>query len=424
MIWAVAYVLLQDPSTEERIRRLEERLAEMQEELRQLRAAPAETAPAERKPDEFNVFWKDGVRFETDDGDFKFKIGGRLQSDLVFWTDPEDDVEDAVGRLRDGVEFRRARIHVAGELYEHFEFKAQYDFTDGDADFKDVYIGALGVPVLGSIRFGNQYEPFGLEEQTSDLYITFMERSVLTAFTPERNVGLRVMNTALDDRMTWSAGVFRTTDDFGDDVGDGEYSVTARLTGLPWWEDERHFLHLGAAASRRETDGNVLRIRERPEVHIGPRFVDTGTFRADDLWLLGAEAAVVVDSFSFQGEYIVVPVDRDAGFDDVTFDGWYVQASWFPTGEYRPYAKKEGLFGRVRPEENFWEGPGAWELALRYSSLDLTDDVIAGGELGTWTAGVNWYFNPNTRMQFNYVAPHLEDVGTAGALTVRFQIDF
>ena len=87
-------------------------------------------------------------------------------------------------------------------------------------------------------------------------------------------------------------------------------------------------------------------------------------------------------------------------------------------------SKSSGAFSRVTPNENFWDGPGAWELALRYSTIDLDDDVILGGELDVWALGANWHINPNTRVMFNYVAPHLDGVGTAGAFVTRFQIDF
>ena len=51
---------------------------------------------------------------------------------------------------------------------------------------------------------------------------------------------------------------------------------------------------------------------------------------------------------------------------------------------------------------------GAWELAGRYSVIDLNDrlgfkDGIAGGDQTVYTAGLNWYVNRNVRVMFNYL---------------------
>ena len=82
---------------------------------------------------------------------------------------------------------------------------------------------------------------------------------------------------------------------------------------------------------------------------------------------------------------------------------------------------------RVKPKNNFdiqagdW---GAWQLAARYSYLDLTDEGIRGGILSDITAGMNWYLFPNTRAMFNYVYAHLNGVGDTNIAEMRFQVTF
>jgi len=44
-----------------------------------------------------------------------------------------------------------------------------------------------------------------------------------------------------------------------------------------------------------------------------------------------------------------------------------------------------------------------WEVAARYSTLDLPDGGVLGGEEENWTVGVNWYVNRNVRVSANYV---------------------
>jgi hypothetical protein len=101
------------------------KLQEMQEKLTQLEArqrikeksltekieevqAKAEEKPG-LGPTDFRTFWKDGLRLETPDGDFKMKIGGRIMYDWS-WISEDDDIKADVGEQQDGTEFRRARL--------------------------------------------------------------------------------------------------------------------------------------------------------------------------------------------------------------------------------------------------------------------------------------------------------------------------
>ena len=105
--------------------------------------------------------------------------------------------------------------------------------------------------------------------------------------------------------------------------------------------------------------------------------------------------------FRQQAEYISTSVNRN-GLNDVDFDGWYVETGYFLTGESRQY--KNGKFTRPKPFSNIGEdGTGAWQLALRYSTIDLNDGMIDGGETDAMTVGLNWYPTPTLRFTANYV---------------------
>ncbi len=372
-------------------------------------------AAAAREPNDFRVFWKDGLRMQTDDKAFEMRLGGRLHIDWG-WFDDGDDFRNIFGDVEDGAEFRRARIDLRGTLYSDYSFRMEYDFAGGDAEFKDVYLQASNVPFLydGHIRVGHFKEPLGLEQLTSDNDTTFMDRSLPNVLTPERNTGVQIGTTFFEmkdvgPQMTATLGVFRETDDFGDGFDDGGYNWTGRLTGVPWYGSESRYVHLGAAASLRNVDGE-FQLRERPEAHMARRYVDTGTFFVDDEVRYGLEAAVVYDRLSLQGEYMSTDVDRVRG-DSVDFDGWYVQGSVFLTDDHRTYRLSDGYFDKVNPKNNFrfrGKGWGAWELAARYSYLDLTDYPILGGEESNLTIGINWYLNPNIRIMFNYVLADID----------------
>ncbi len=373
-------------------------------------------------------YWKDGLRLDSNDGSVKLKIGGRIQHDFAFFAE-DSDVERNIGSdFEDGTEFRRSRIYFSGSFDNDTFFKAQYDFAGGDADFKDVYLGFKNVAYVGNVKAGQFKEPFSLEENTSSNYITFMERSLVNTFAPRRNTGVMAYNTMMDKRMTWAAGVFRQTDSFGDGMGGRDYNVTARMTWLPIYEnDGEQLLHLGVGYTHQNYEENSFRIRARPESHMSPRIVDTGVFPAEYGDIFGTEAAYVDGPFSLQGEYVHAFYNsKSRFFGDPDFWAASLQASYFLTGEHRPYKKSSGTFDRVRPLENYSKdgGKGAWELAARFSYLSLNDHRIHGGRLRDLTLGVNWYWNPNLRMMWNYVFADPSDGGRIDIFQWRIQMAF
>ena len=240
----------------------------------------------------------------------------------------------------DGAEFRRARIYLSGTIYNNIDFKMEYDFAAGGRpSFTDVFVELKEIPVAGNFRVGHFKEPFSLEELTSSNYITFMERSLPNVFAPARNTGMMLHNTLADKRMTWAAGVFRNADDFGDsewadkvrgvgDSSEGGYSFSGRLTGLPWYEEEgRKLLHTGIGYSYQNALENTIRYRQRPEMAMADRFVDTGAIAAEATHLFGPELALVYGPLSLQTEYQFANVDLEEGggsdpdFPDFTFMG-------------------------------------------------------------------------------------------------------
>jgi phosphate-selective porin OprO/OprP len=126
----------------------------------------------------------------------------------------------------------------------------------------------------------------------------------------------------------------------------------------------------------------------------------------------------VYGPLSVQGEYFHNSINRKAA-TDLSVNGWYGQASYFLTGESRPYSAKSGTFGRVKPNNPFSlkeGGLGAWELAARYSSIDLNDGTaLQGGAVKDITLGVNWYLNSHTRLMANYIMVDSDAVKPSGS---------
>lgn len=378
-----------------------------------------------------------------------FRPAGQFDLDYL-WLTQDLTNRQTVGDAQDGVNFRRARLSARGEGFEVIEYVIGFDFAlSGHPTFLDNYIAVRDLPLLGHVRIGHYFEPFSLERLTSNRFTTFMERSLPDVFAPSRNVGIMAHDTwgALD-QGTWAIGWFRAnSDDLGRDFGDGgEWSLTGRATWLPWYDesDGRSYLHLGAAYSLRDPDQGQVRLSSRPEARAGipsssgdiPIFVDTGAIPALREQRVGGELLWVRGPWSVQAEYIASVVDPLTGQARV-FQGAYGFVSYFLTGEHRPYNKESATIDRVVPFENFFRvrtaegittGRGAWEVAIRWSWLDLDSGPTRGGTLNDWTVAINWYLNPYTRLRWEYLRAALDRApggfSVAHIFGMRASIDF
>jgi len=406
-------------------------------------ATTGAAANPELDPKDWKFSWNNTFKLDRNDGAFKLQFGGRIQSDWAM-VDLSERLENAVGGEGHGTEIRRARIFFAGTVYDRVIFRTQYEFAntgEGTVDLKDMYLGLKDLGPLGTVRVGHMKEPFSLEARTSSKYLAFMERSLMETFSPRRNTGFAAHNTALDKRIFWQAGAFKDTNDsafsFDDD---GMWNLGGRLVGVPLYEDDgERVVHLGFSYSHQFRGGSdfMLRYRRRPGSHLAPYLADTGSaISTNDINLINPEIAVVCGPASFQAEYVRAFVNGDDGMRNSTFWASYAQLSYFLTGEHRNYNLGSGKFDRVKPSENFNPMQGDWggfEVAVRYSYLDLNDKVVRGGEMWDITAGINWHLFPNTRVSLNYVHSELDnrfispdpDVdGNADIVQARFQLDF
>ncbi|WP_126456483.1 OprO/OprP family phosphate-selective porin [Sulfuriflexus mobilis] len=355
---------------------------------------------------------KGGIKAKSEDGDFSFQFGGRVMVDAGY-------VDEDVSKHDSGTEFRRLRMFAKGTLYRDWGYKVQVDYSDDALAIKDAY---LKYKPWG-VTIGNFKQPISLEELTSSKYITFMERSLPTVFATSHRIGVGINKGG--NNWSAAASIYGGNSEDNEDGQEG-YGLGARVTFAPIAEKTRA-IHLGAAVAHEEPldDADVVRFRQRPEFHAtGTRIIDTGSIsNVEDIEKFGLEAAAVFGPFSLQGEYLKVDVSRESGFDDADFDGAYLTASYFLTGESRPYSAKKGKFGRVKPKAK----SGAWELAVRYSTLDLDDGAIQGGEEDNLTLGLNWYVNPNVRIMANYIDVDAEVAGVdddPNIFAMRAQIDF
>ena len=370
----------------------------------------------------FNSSWSNGFKTSSNDGEFKLKFGGRIMYDYAFWNTNFNGTEESFN----GSEFRRVRLFNSGQVYKNVKYKIQFDFAGEEVSFKDVYMEITKVPFVGNIKVGHFKEPFRLEALTSSKYITFMERGLPIEFSPERNVGLMLHNSFMDNKLSIQAGIFQNglsqeAQNDGTVFGENR-KITSRITFLPINKNDQ-LLHLGIGFSNRKWSDNTYSVSTRPENHLGNKLIYANISNVEHTNLLGTEIAWVMGPLSIQGEYVITSVNAH---ETINLTSYYGQISYFITGENRKYKNSLAGFDRVSPSKNMGDGGlGALELAARYSSMDLSEGN--GGILNDITLGLNWHLNPCARIMLNYVMGaadvNSEDINE-NTLQMRMQIDF
>jgi phosphate-selective porin OprO/OprP len=390
------------------------------------------------------IYWDEGISLTGPEHHFDLKVGGKINYDLGY-INADEELQAAFPDF-DGSydDFRRLSVSVFGHVWDMLEFKFEIDFANV-RDVKDQWIRFTKGPILPYFTFGYMKEPFSLDMVTSSNYLTFMEPALPTrAFAPFRNIGASANGTWNEDQVTWAGGFFLNTGSYSnvgeaqDQISDANgFDLAGRVTYLPIYRnDGRELLHFGLSYLHRfrnaDEDDPTTEFRTRPESRLtDDRLIDTSLVFDQGQNLISLEAAWMNGPFSIQGEYFHDFIDSESSLN---FSGWYLQGSWFLTGETQKFQTSAGVFAGITPEKEFRFGESGWgalEIALRFSRVDLNDKYVKGGEERNITVGLNWYLRRKIRFMVNYINTKVEDRaepyidnGRADIIISRFQVNF
>lgn len=450
-------------------------LAKKQSEEKQQVAAKEK--PAEDKDAGHVKLGANGLEFESNDGNFKAKIGGRLQVDTqVNFNDPDGKGKGTTD-LANTAGFRRARLYTEGTFFKDYDYRFEYDWArngGGTQGITDAFMRWNAYKPF-SLTFGQQNEGKSMDSVMSNNYLTFVERALPNnAFIeagPNSKYQVGVIADyyakALDMPYTLKGGI--TTESLGAPSpgnssdnpqgninrnafsGNTSYQLVGRVTLAPFKDADGNVLHTGAWGSWRSinnhynSDGSFRnggwQYVSQPDTNEDrTNWVNTsnltgcgnnalascsasnknargqaGWHEADDIAMFGAELGGAFGPAHLTAEYMQAKVSGIGYSGDDILRGYYVAAGYFLTGETRPYDDKKGTWGRLVPKSNFLGsgGLGAWEIAARYDLIDMNTENIHGGSTSTGTLALNWYLTPKVRLMTNWV--HVFNTRTAQA---------
>ena len=309
---------------------------------------------------------------------------------------------------------------------------------------------------------------YGGDDHRRGIELTFQQQDI---FTPGDNL---VLSTAFTGQPTTppAGSPTNTTDEGSQIVGRAAYRFWS--DGFSNFQVGGNFAHIfNLTGTATPGAPRTLALQDRPEIRVDAnRLVSTSgstllgasttatNIPEEGGWLWGLEGGGNWRNFFVYGEYMQFGMNRDvtctgctpfggaAGVNpgDPKFSGWYVEGSWILTGETKTYQtfgtnNEMATFNNPRVITPFdWNSGswGAWEIATRYSGLDLNWHEgqvgqtaaqapvggVRGGEERILSFGLNWYMNNNVLMRFNYLIVDVSKLGfvTSGGSTTLQEI--
>lgn len=427
--------------------------------------------------------------FTSADGDFSAAIRALVQYDYAYYMQGASakTLPAAYGPdLSSGSNFRRVYLGLQGKLFGDWSYNLNFDFggsggTEQPGHIQSVYLEYDGLAPW-ALRVGAYPPPANIEDGTGSGDTIFLERnspsnlqrglaggdgrdtvSLLYAsgkvFGAVSYTGGKVQDSAVFDEQQAVLGRFAYLFDFGPGarllVGVNGTHIFKLPDALP-----------NGAASLATTPGttalNSITLSDPPELTVdsnGIKLANTGSLAANHLTQWGVETAGTFGPLYAQAGYYSFGVNRaKVAYRTYTsatafattvvqpsnnfFSAWYVQAAWALTGEPRSYNTANGAFTPPKPTTSVGHGGwGAWELAARYSNLNLNShaldsaalitnwtgattqtysfyNTVRGGDQRIATLGLNWYASNSIRFAFDYQWIDVKRLQTPAAVTL------
>jgi phosphate-selective porin OprO/OprP len=274
----------------------------------------------------------------------------------------------------------------------------------------------VGIPLWGDygrMQIGKMKEPISMERVMGMVFEQVMERPMhLDALLLSRNTGISFSDLILDQRLRWRVGVYNAwlnPDKPG--FKKANYAYTGRITGVLYEDKEaQNLLHLGGSYRYEKVREGTIRYDVGPEFYFSSPWLDTGEIPADHTQTYNLEFSWLYGPLWLASEYTRTQVDSPL-YGSLDFAGWHVALNYFLTGEHRGYDKQRGIVRRITPVLDFDKGGwGALEASFRYSTLNLNDKAVRGGEMDVYSAGLIWHPRRDHQfhIQWSHARPRLD----------------
>lgn len=368
----------------------------------------------------FNIVGKDST--------WSMKIGARMQFlALASWENNDGELINGESNFL----IRRARLKFDGfALTPKLKYKIELGLSNRDMSGSSVYTSNTPRFIMDAVMKWNFYKNFELwfgqtklpgnrERVISSGNLQFVDRSILNAgFNIDRDIGIQfrhhfnitdtfIMREAL--AISQGEGRNVTTGNIGG------FQYTGRLEFLPLGLFPKDGDYLGSSLNRPETpklaigvtydfNNNAVRTRSNQGSYM---ITDTGYFETN-ITTFFVDAIFKHKGFSFMGEY----ANRDAK------DPIAKAEDGSPTGQVVQVGNAINLQAGYLFKSN-------WEVATRYSNVDLNRSITGVSMVNEYTLGLSKYIvGHKLKVQTDFTYIDTENINSRLAYRLQFDIHF
>ncbi len=385
------------------------------------------------------------------DGAFSASLRSLVQFDMGYY---DQSASPLSPQLSNGSNFRRARLGIDGKVYTDWEYSFIYDFGGSGVEGSTIsaaYVQYNGLnPVL--LRLG-AFAPYAnIEDSSGSSDLLFLERATVSDI--QRGLaggdGRSAFSVVRAGERFFASLAYTGGRANQSNILDEQQALLGRAAYLVTTSPDSKIVlgtngtSIFSPAGVNPPPGVALSLGNPPELRVDDtgtngaptNLISTGNLNANSLTQWGFDGAGNYKNLYAEGGYYSFTVDRKLALPEVDFDGWYAAVSWVITGEPRRYDPTRAAFrspsvlypvGSPGVQGNTSSGVitpgwGAWELAARYSTMNLDDhefdtpaaNRVRGGNQDIWTFGLNWYINNAIKTQLNYQYVNVDRLNGAG----------
>jgi phosphate-selective porin OprO/OprP len=360
------------------------------------------------------------------------------------------------GTPPDSFAITRARFGFQGNYGSQLDYVFMIE-TISSPTIRDAYLDFKPWSTF-SISAGQFKVPYSMEVGTADTAVEFYNRSIISVLYPDaggafRAPGIDVHGELAGGRMEYWLGAFNGQGLLASGTTN-EPEIVGRVRFSPWRRSDNAWLKgltFGGSIEHSRSKGLANEVSYSGAMNDGtynffPQFRINGNVDRYNGFL-----SYLNGPFGLRAEYAHLLEDRTSigslatggigynGLQAVEGDGYYVQATYFLTGETNPLNAlprvRHPVIGPASPGESGAPGWGAWAVKFRYSYLhgnapggacDASTipacpitPVIAPGfndHTDQFTLGVNWYLNYWVLVKSEVSLDRLRDPSVQGIL--------
>lgn len=359
--------------------------------------------------DNNNISSTGGLKFGSEDSPYWFQVGGALKFDQRAFM---GNTISKGKEFHSGANLRQFELDFNGGLGQDISYTlaTNYEAKDSKIKLDDAYL-TYKIADNFTISAGQVLPGYTMQAAASSKWLPFFEKSMASALGTDLGLGLNLSKWNHD--YTFTVAAMQPRQDREDRSLNAAGTETDPLKRSDRWATNTRFayrpiyngnqiLQLGASGYFQDDHSAATRFKTHGEATNKHNIaaIDTGYIMAKNHKAIALEIAGQNGPWYADAEYQRVMVTRPGSDPKLQFHGYHVEVAYVLTGEARTFKEYNGTFGQVKPSCP----KGAWEVAARYSMLNLNyKDLIHGGRANNAGIGLNYYLNNNIKIAGEYI---------------------